>query len=730
MYASADGDLADTLQPSEEMLRLAQDAGGVGSWEYRIGSGRVIWSDGARRLFGVSPGWRPSYAGFLGLVHPEDRDRVREAVAGAIARGAALDHQFRIVTPAGAVRWLTSRAQVLHRDDPARARLLGVDIDITALKETERALRARESELVAVQAAAGLAELEIDLLRDDEGIYSPAYRAMHEVAPGVVEHRADWVRRVHPDDRDRVLAEVEAAIAGTAGGLETEYRIVLPSGTLRWIEASMRIERDGEGRACRLVGAHRDVTLRREREEAQRAAETRLRAILDTMPPAVWSASRDGVRDFFSRRWFEITGLTESEGIDRWEEALHPDDRPLVDERWRESLAAATPLEVEARIRDAAGAYRWHLCRARPIRGADGAVERWYGTCSDIDARRRLEERLRLSEARLQHALDASDGVGTWDWDVPADIVHADARFARLFGVPGEVAAAGVPAAYYFAGVDERDRARVEAEVARCVAEGGAFASEYRVPGPDGGSRWISARGFAERDDTGRTTRFLGAIVDVSELKAIQEARELLARELAHRIKNVFGLLGAIASMSARGRGAEVESYASDLRARFVSLSRALVYAQPGVSLLADQQRDVTVLGLARELLEPFAPPTVDRLTITGEDASIAGDVTTGLALVLHELATNALKHGALSGERGVVLLDGRHEGADYVLAWTEEGGTPLSGPPERTGFGLQMADRTIARQLGGAIRFDWRRDGLAVELRMPGLGRVASALG
>lgn len=722
MRQSESPDLEDALRRSEERLRLAQDAGGVGSWEFTVATSEVVWSDSARRLFGVSPSWQPSYESFLGLVHPADRERVRATVEDAIAQGAAVDQEFRIITPDGRLRWVASRAQVYSRDDPARMRLMGVGIDITSLKETEQTLRAREAELETVQAAAGLAELEVDLLRDDEAVYSPAYSAMHGLAHGTVEHRADWLERVHPEDRDRTLAAVEAALAGTGDGFEIEYRIVLSRRAVRWIEATMRIERDDGGRPVRLVGAHRDVTARREREEALRAGEDRLRAILDTMPPAVWSARADGTRDYFNKRWYEMTGLPESDGVDHWDEALHPDDWPAVEAGWRESIATAEPLEVEARLRHADATYRWHLCRARPIRGPTGAVERWYGTCSDIDTRKRLEERLRLSEARLQLALDASDVVGTWDWHVPADVVYADARFARLFGVPTEMAAAGAPVSFYLAGLDERDRDRVEAEAMRVAREGGVFATEYRIPAPEGGVRWISARGYADRDETGRTTRFLGAIVDVTELKAVQEARELLARELAHRIKNVFGLLGAIASMSARGRGPEVEGYAADLRARFLSLSRALVYAQPGVSLLAADRAPVTVLGLARELLAPFAPPGPERLTISGDDAPVEGDVTTGLALVLHELATNALKHGALSDGGGRVTLAGRRDGTDYLLAWTEEGGPPVAGPPARTGFGLQMAERTLTRQMHGGIDLDWRPEGLRAVLRMTGL--------
>jgi PAS domain S-box-containing protein len=145
------GNLVETaLWRSEERLRLAQDAGGVASWEHDLASGEVQWSQSAYRLFGLAPDWQPSFENFLERVHPEDRDSVRSTVERAIVDKRALDHQFRILTPGGEQRWIVSRAKFINDkgiDEPTNLRLIGIDIDITSLKETEQRLQKREQEL-------------------------------------------------------------------------------------------------------------------------------------------------------------------------------------------------------------------------------------------------------------------------------------------------------------------------------------------------------------------------------------------------------------------------------------------------------------------------------------------------------------------------------------------------------------------------------------------------------
>jgi two-component sensor histidine kinase len=124
-----------------------------------------------------------------------------------------------------------------------------------------------------------------------------------------------------------------------------------------------------------------------------------------------------------------------------------------------------------------------------------------------------------------------------------------------------------------------------------------------------------------------------------------------------------------------------------------------------------------------RVLFAPYLQQPGERFSISGDDVPVGSGSSTALALVLHEQATNAIKYGALSAEAGRVTITGMREGDEYVLTWRESGGPPVSGPPERKGFGTQMATRSVTMQLGGSIEYKWAPDGLTFYLRVPVAG-------
>ena len=710
-----------TLWRSEERLRLAQDAGGVASWEYDLASGEVQWSPSAYRLFGLAPDWKPSFENFLERVHPDDRNRVRSAVERAIAARRAIDHQFRIITPDGEQRWILSRAKFINDagiDEQANERLIGIDIDISTLKETEQCLQKRERELERLQRIAGVGEFQVDLRTPHGCTYTSGYLHIHGLATGTIEHGEEWVRRVHPDDRARVKRDFDHAINNGSTHIETEYRIIRPvDGETRWIEAFVEIERDSEGTALRLVGAHRDVSERKRAEEALRNKEQRLYAMLDAMPQIVAVIRPDGFHQYYNRRWYEYTGLSKgSIHGDGWIESIHPDDAPRIEMHYRHAIESGEPFETEGRLRHHSGEYFWSLCRALPVRDADGNIEHWLGTCTNIHARKMAEERARISEERLRYALNASHTVGVWEEDFASGLIFADARAADLLSVDPEAVARGAPITRD--AIHPDDRATVETQIAHHMKTGGDFSLEYRLVTARGETRWVSDRGRVEFDGDGKPARALGVLVDITSLKQLQAAQEAVALELVHRIKNLFSVISALSSISARESTEAVQEFASNFRKRLYSLSKALIYMQPKRESRWPEP-DQTVLGLLRELLSPFDEGSSSRLRLDGTDIPIDNGKAMILALLVHELATNAVKYGALSNETGIVSMSGTIDGDAFVLTWRESGGPPVTGPPENLGFGTGTTARLAAAQLGGAMDYAWEQDGLSVTIRM-----------
>ena len=152
-----------------------------------------------------------------------------------------------------------------------------------------------------------------------------------------------------------------------------------------------------DGSLAGLVVVFRDVTRQKQAQQELRESERRYRALADSMPQIVWAARPDGALDYYNRRWYEFTGLPEGQiGDASWTPIVHPDDLPTTMDSWYAAVRSGDPFQIECRFKDrATGGYRWHLGRALPVRDDAGRIERWFGTCTDIDDQKRLEQGLR-----------------------------------------------------------------------------------------------------------------------------------------------------------------------------------------------------------------------------------------------------------------------------------------------------------------------------------------------
>lgn len=204
------------------------------------------------------------------------------------------------------------------------------------------------------------------------------------------------------------------------------------------------------------------------------------------------------------------------------------------------------------------------------------------------------------------------------------------------------------------------------------------------------------------------------------ELRRAIETGELLSRELSHRIQNVFTVIGGLVSLSARAHGEAAQAFARDFRQRVQALAQANEYVRPSAPHRPDPARGRTVQGLLRALLAPYEVPGRPRVAIAGDDAPLGPTSATALALVAHEMATNAVKYGALSGEGGRIDVTTARIGEDFRLEWRERGGPALAGEPGREGFGSLITGRSVTGQLGGDIVYEWAPEGLTVRLSVP----------
>ena len=449
------------------------------------------------------------------------------------------------------------------------------------------------------------------------------------------------------------------------------------------------------------------------REAEIAASERRFRVMTAAMPQMVWTTQPDGFHDYYNDRWYEFTGVPygSTDGVG-WNDVFHPDDQERAWARWRHSLATGDPYEIEYRLRHHSGAYRWTLGRAMPIRDADGRIERWFGTCTDIDDLKQAEAEARKLAAIVETSKDFI-GLSTLD----GQITHLNEAALALVGLPDRAAARRHRIPDLFTAESRRV---LDVTVMPAVRRDGFWEGElaFRHFGT-GEPVAVLYNVFPVRDPTGAELGYATVTRDLREAKRAEEARDLLIRELSHRIKNIFAVVGGLAALTARSDPA-AKPFATAFRERLGALAQAHEYVRPHSPDSAPAVAGQTVFGLMRLIMAAYAEGDRSRVAISGDDAEIGERTATALALIMHEQATNAMKYGGLSTKEGGVTLSGCREAGRYTLTWQEAGGPRVASAPSRKGFGTVLAERSVAGQLDGVLEHDWAPGGLLMRLSVP----------
>lgn len=315
----------------------------------------------------------------------------------------------------------------------------------------------------------------------------------------------------------------------------------------------------------------------------------------------------------------------------------------------------------------------------------------------------------------LRRAIEAA-GVALWSWNVDTDRLTMDERGFSLWGVgvQGEITFEDLSSKIHPA---DRDRVRAAFSATRAVI--GPYEIDFRILWGDD-VRWISARG--QGDDAGIVGFVMfGIFLDVTGRKQAEEAHELLAGEMSHRVKNLLAIASSLTTIASRS-AASADEMARDLTTRLSALGRA----HDLVRLRPNGENAALVGDLISVLLAPYDDMGVfsGRVRVSVPRLAAGQSAATNLALILHELATNSVKYGALSVGTGTLDVTCTVQENDVALVWTERGG-PTVTQPEEPGFGSKLIARMAAR-LGGSFASDWSTGGVIVTLNMK-KGRLAA---
>jgi PAS domain S-box-containing protein len=525
-----------------------------------------------------------------------------------------------------------------------------------------------------------------------------------------------WIDAIHPEDRARCIATYRAAFHARRD-YEHEYRLRRADGAWRWIlnQGVPRFTRHGA--FVGYVGSVIDITERRQAEQALRESEQRYRTLLECADDAifVFTVEADGrpgryleVNEAACRRLGysreELRAMTPEAVVDTGEVPYVDALATAMDE-----LLQAGSIVVE-RIHLAKDGRRIPVEVSATLLDLQGKPT-VIAIARDITERKQAENVLRESEERLRFTLEAAH-VGTWHWDMASGRVQWSDNLEAIHGLPP--GSFGGDLESFLNDVHPDDRAQVMAAIQGAAGGEGHYHIEYRLPERDGGERWVEGKGRTFCDAAGRPVRMAGVCMDVTARKQAERTRQLLLHELQHRVKNMLAVVQSLAQQTALNAGSLPE-FTESFQGRLKGL------AQAHDLLVKTRWEGAELEELVLAALSPWCDPA--RLRLSGPGVLLAPRAALTLGMVFHELATNALKYGALSRETGHVEVEWRiaptPEGDRLALTWTEQAG-PAVHAPARRGFGTELIEGSIAYELKGEARLAFDAPGLRCSIGFP----------
>jgi PAS domain S-box-containing protein len=426
-----------------------------------------------------------------------------------------------------------------HRYHEVRAFAFGADVgvafrDVTDRERDTQALRDRQLELVRVQRIGGVGGLDVDLANGFRSQRSPEYLHLHGLPPTAVnDTHEDWVARVHPEDRERVETNFLAAVAGSEREYKAEYRIVRPSdGRTRWIRAVAEIERDSQGRALKLIGAHLDITDQKNAEATVQESEGRLRAVTDAIPFLISYLDKDQIFRFINKpyeSWFErpLSEIVGRHVRDVMGPAMYEARRPFI-----ERALAGESLSYEADFPRSGGTVQTEIVHV-PHRDQAGRTLGLYTVVMDVTARKLAEKVLSESEERFRSIADSAP-VPMWVSRLDGLRQFVNRAYHEFLGVPF----ADALNFDWRKALHPDDLERILRDQRAGEGSRKPFVLEARYRRHDGQWRWLRSESQPRWGPAGEHIGFIGVAHDITASKEAEQALTELNETLERRIED------------------------------------------------------------------------------------------------------------------------------------------------------------------------------------------------
>lgn len=701
------------LRKNAANLESAQRIANLGSWEMNLQTQQLIWSEEVFRIFGRNPeSGTPSYNEMLHYIHPDDRARRDFVLLQAMEQGQPYEIEYRFYRADGSLGYLLSRGEFILDINRQPCQLIGTILDITKRKQTEEQLRNLSDRLGLALKSANIGIWDWDMIQDaewDDRMYE-LYDLQRSDTVAVYQ---DWVNRLHPDDL--VLAETsfQDALLGVKE-FDTEFRIILRDGSIRFIKASALVQRNEQGEPQRMVGINYDITDRKQVELALRESEHRYATLTEAAPVAILRLDADSNCIYVNECWGLMMGKPTAAALGKgWLENIHLEDcdRLLMD--------CSDPCEQRCRLHETCrqevrylrpdGCITWFYMQIVPETNPSGTLIGYIGTLTDITIRKEIESEVNhhrdLREAIFNESADAlflvdSDTQLIFDCNRRAVELFEVSEKEELMNIQGNTLQR-----YEFT-PQELD------EIVQEVNHKSWWSREIEYATRKGNFFWGNLA--AQQITVAGKAVNLVRLSDISERKkAVEqiqrslEEKETLLKEIHHRVKNNLQIISSLLRMQSRRSGDETTLMLfkeSQDRVQSMALIHEQLYQSADIYEI---NFDNYIKSLTDSLFRSYGISQKDIVpNIEMNGIKLPLDTAIPCGLIINELVSNCLKYAFPEQKKGNIIISLEQSSENQLILAVKDTGVGILETLDwenNDSLGLRIV-KNLVKQLKGNI--------------------------
>ncbi|MBD2438938.1 PAS domain S-box protein [Nostoc sp. FACHB-110] len=716
------------LRKNASSLAAAQRIAHLGSWEMDLVTQKITWSEEVFRIFGYNPKLSiPSYTKMLDCIHPDDRTWRNLAVQEAMEQGTPYEIEYRFYRADGSLGYLLSRGEVLLDTNGQPSQLIGTILDITNRKQIEEKLRNLSDRLTLALKSANIGIWDWDMSHEaewDERMYE-----LYDLpSSNRVALYQDWLDKLHPDDRNSAEAAFQDAVRG-GKEFDTEFRIVINDGSIRFIKASALVQRNEQGQPQRMVGINYDITERKQAEAALRDSEHRYATLTETAPVAIFRLDSGSNCIYVNERWSLMTGRPTQAALGKgWLEHIYQQDRDFL------LVNCPGPCGKRCHINDTCrrevqyvrpdGSIAWFYIQIVPETNPIGNIIGYIGTLTDISIRKQIESEV-IHHRDLREAIfnESADALFLVDVDTQL-IFDCNHRAVELFEAQNKAELLNIQGntlqLHQFM-PEELDKLVQELnqksywsqEIEYVTKKGNIFwgnlaAKQITVAGK--GINLVRLSDISDRKQA------------VEQIQRSLEEKETLLKEIHHRVKNNLQIISSLLRMQSR-RSDDEATLLMFTESQNRVQSMALIHEQLYQSADLHQINFGSYIkSLTDSLFRCYGINQKNiHLNIATNNIKLTLDNAIPCGLIINELVSNCLKYAFPGETQGKITIALKSAPENKLILIVQDDGVGIPATLDwetANSLGLRIV-KNLVRQLKGNILLE-RDRGTAFYIDFP----------